>query len=282
LLERKVDKMKNNRRPLGRFVYGAAAVLVLALVASFPTATFADTCVGNCGSSGPDGVVGSSPAGGTYQWVSTNLGSDGVGILPTGSLGVPGPGTGETNGSTFATSLFGATAGDPLNFYFNYTSSDGAGFADYAWAALFNSSDSLVDLLFTARTTPSGDAVPGFGVPPPAATLTPATVAINAGQTTWSPLGGSSGTCFDVGCGSTGWILSSYTISTTGNYYLKVGAVNWIDEEFDSGLAFDGITVAGEPITPTPPTTTPEPASLALLACGLLGVGVLRRRSARR
>jgi hypothetical protein len=95
----------------------------------------------------------------SFQWVSTNQGLNGVGILPAGALGS------ETNGSTLATSLFSATAGDPLSFYFNYTSSDGAGFADYAWAGLFNSSNTLQALLFTARTTPSGNA--GCGGNPP-------------------------------------------------------------------------------------------------------------------
>ena len=277
--------MKNNEIVPYRLIFGAVAVLVLALLGSCPRPAFADTvpagwtCVGNCGSSGADGVVPLSPTGNSsFQWVSTNQGLIGVGILPTGALGS------ETNGSTLATSLFSATAGDPLSFYFNYTSSDGQGFADYAWAALFNSSNTLQALLFTARTTPSGDAVPGFGVPPPVATLTPATVPIKDGLTTWSPLGGSSGDCFIAvgqGCGSTGWVLSTFNITTTGNYYLKVGAVNWLDTQFDSGLALDGVSVAGVPITPSPPTTAPEPASLAMLACGLAGVGFLRRKTAR-
>ena len=274
--------MKNNEIVPYRLVFGVIPVLVLVLLASCPRPAFADTipagwtCVGNCGSSGADGVVPLSPTGNSsFQWVSTNQGLVGVGILPTGALGS------ETNGSTLATSLFSAKAGDPLSFYFNYTSSDGAGFADYAWAALFNSSNTLQALLFTARTTPSGDAVPGFGVPLPVATLTPATVPIKDGLTTWSPLGSWSGQCFDVGCGTTGWVLSTFNITTTGNYYLKVGAVNWLDTQFDSGLALDGVSVAGVPITPTPPTTAPEPASLAMLACGLAGIGVLRRKTAR-
>ena len=126
------------------------------------------TCSGNCGSLGADGVVSLSPIGsGTYQYVTTDQGTSGVGALPTGALG------GETNGSTLATTMFAAGAGDALNFYFNYVTSDGAGFADYAWAALFNSSNTLVDILFTARTLPSGDIVPGSGMPAPAATLPP-------------------------------------------------------------------------------------------------------------
>jgi hypothetical protein len=208
--------------------------------------------------------------------VSTNLGLNGVGVLPTGGLGL------ETNGSTLTTSLFSATAGNPLSFYFDYTSSDGKQFADYAWAGLFNSSNTLQALLFTARTTASGNAVPGFGVPPPVATLSPATVAIHPGATKWSPLGSSSGACFIAvgqGCGSTGWVLSTFNITTTGNYYLKVGTVNWGDTEFDSGLALDGVSVNGVPITP-PPTTTPEPASLVMLALGLAGIGAFRRKAA--
>lgn len=261
------------------------AVLVLLVIASFPGVAVADTCTGNCGTAGVDGVVGLSPAGNSsYQWVSTNLGVTGVGVLPTGALS----GASEVNGSTFATSLFSATAGDPLNFFFNYTSSDGSdpvlgGFSDYAWAALFDSSNNLAALLFTARTSASGQAVPAFGAPPPEATLTPSTVTVTADATTWSPLGPWSGSCFGSGCGTTGWVLSSFNIPATGDYYLKVGAVNWRDDFFDSGLAFDGITVAGEPITPTsPPTTTPEPATVLMLASGLLGAGIYRRRTAGR
>jgi hypothetical protein len=114
--------MKNYKRTLRRIVYGVSAVLLLLLMASLASPACADTCVGNCGTLGANGVVPLSPTGNSsYQFVSTNLGLNGVGALPTGALGS------ETNGSTFTTSLFSAAAGDPLNFYFNYTSSDGAG-----------------------------------------------------------------------------------------------------------------------------------------------------------
>jgi hypothetical protein len=66
-----------------------------------------------------------------------------------------------------------------------------------------------------------------------------------------SPLGSWSATCFDTGCGYTGWINSNYIIPTSGNYYLEVGTVNWDDQIFDSGLAMDGATVGGNPITGT-------------------------------
>lgn len=202
------------------------------------------TCAGNCGTDGADGVVKLSPTGNAaYEWVSTSGGGGGVGKLPTGALGS------ETNGSTLATPVFSATAGTALKFYFNYVTSDGAGYADYAWAELFTSTGTPVALLFTARTEPSGSIVPGTGLPAPLATLTPASVPIIGGGPAWAPLGGSSGTCYSAGCGYTGWVQASYVIPTTGNYYLKVGVVNWIDTAFQSGLAVDGVTIGGTPIT---------------------------------
>jgi hypothetical protein len=166
-----------------------------------------------------------------------------------------------------------------LNFYFNYVTSDGSGFADYAWVQLLNSSGTPAALLFTARTAPSGSIVPGFSMPPPAATLDPSSVLIHDGAPTWSPLGPSSGTCFDAGCGYTGWIKSSFTITASGNYMLQAGVVNWNDEEFDSGLALDGVTVAGTPITPVTPSGVPEPASILLVSLGAAGLLVRRFRS---
>jgi hypothetical protein len=204
-----------------------------------------------------------SPTGNAaYEWVSTSGGTLGVGALPTGALGS------ETDGSTLATPVFAATAGTSLNFYFNYVTSDGAGFADYGWAELFTSTNTPVALLFTARTEASGSIVPGTGLPAPLATLTPASVPIIAGAPTWSPLGSSSGQCFSSGCGYTGWIRSNYVIPTAGSYYLKVGVVNWLDEEFDTGLAVDGVTIGGVPLAP-PLGSSPAPSSLLLMGIGL-------------
>lgn len=225
------------------------------------------TCTGGCGSLGADGVVPLSPIIGSssYQYITTTGGVTGVGELS---------GLGGTNGSTLATSDFTVTAGTDLNFYFDYVTSDGAQFADYAWAELYDSSNNPVALLFTARTETSGSIVPGSGLPPPAATLNPTSVLITPNKTTWSPLGSYSGTCWSTGCGNTGWIDTDYTIALAGTYYLEIGATNYLDTLYDSGLAMDGVTVGGVPINPP----VPEPSSILLLLTGLCGGACLLRR----
>ena len=236
------------------------------------------TCAGNCGVDGADGSVTLSPAGSSsYEFVSTVNGLTGTGALPTGALG------GEIDGSTLRTPTFSATAGTLLSFYFNYVTSDGAGYSDYAWAELFSSANAPVALLFSARTETSGSIVPGTGLPAPAATLTPASVPIISGGPTWAPLAGYSGSCYDVGCGYTGWIKSSYTIPAAGNYYLEVGVVNWDDDLYDSGLAVDGVTVGGVTVGTGGPATTPAPPALLLALFGLAAVLLfaLARRQAR-
>ncbi len=208
------------------------------------------TCLGACGTDGPDGIVSLSPAGNpAYQWVSTSTGSQKVGSIPTGAFGS------ETNGSTLATSVFSAGAASALEFYFHYVTSDGGTYSDYAWVELFSSSDTPVALLATARTQSSGSAIPGLGLPAPQATLAPSKAATFGGEPEWSALGGSSGACYSTGCGHTGWVHANYVIATPGDYYLKVGVVNWKDAAYDSGLAVDGIAIDGTPIgTGGPPS----------------------------
>ncbi|MGQ9861287.1 MAG: NF038132 family protein [Thiobacillaceae bacterium] len=226
------------------------------------------TCVGNCGTLGPDGVVTSSPEGGKYGYIASNTGITGLGLA----------GIGGTDGSRLRSDVFSAAAGDDLEFYFNYVTSDGAGYADYAWVRLLNSDLSEAALLFTARTTPGGNTVPGFALPAlnPSVTLDPATTPIIAGAPTWSPLGGYSGRCWSTGCGYTNWIKMSYDIAAAGDYVLEFGVVDWTDQIYDSGLAFDNVLVGGKPIDQQ---GVPEPATLALLGLGLAGIGFMRRKA---
>ncbi|MBK5940681.1 NF038132 family protein [Halochromatium roseum] len=253
----------------------------LALLAAIGGLTFATnsnalditgwTGTGAFGVLGADGDVTLSPTGNTqYGYVTTNGGLTGVGNLP----GVGGDGDPE-NGSSIISPLFSADAGDALEFYFNYVTSDGAGFADYAWAQLLDDLMDPVSLLFTARTTTGGNTVPGISMPTPTATLNPTSTPIVGGAPTWSPLGDHSDTCWSTGCGYTGWIQATYTIPTAGDYYLNFGVTNWNDADYDSGMAFDGATIAGVSID----NPVPEPSVLALFGLGLAGLGLAKRRN---
>ena len=201
------------------------------------------TCVGTCGTLGPNGVVTAPPGGTSYTYVTTNGGVYGAGQLP---------GEGGTNGSTYTTTPFSADAGDDLNFGFNYVTTDGSGYADYAWAALYTATLDPVAILYTARTQSSGTIVPGQDLPGVEATLNPSSVPIIPGGPQWAPLGSESGSCFSAGCGYTGWVSSTYEIATPGNYVLRFGVSNWQDSGYQSGMAFSGITVGGVPVEGAP------------------------------
>jgi hypothetical protein len=223
------------------------------------------TGVGGFGAGSPNGVVTAPPAfGPDYAYVTTTGGISGVGSLGLGS---------ETNGSTLSTNSFAAKAGDTLSFYFNFVTSDGAGFADYAYVDLTGGSSALT--LFTARTITSGDTVPGFGLPglAPGVTLTPASTPIIPGGPAWSELGSDSGLCFASGCGYTDWIKMEYTITADGTYSLNFAVTNWSDTAYDTGLAIAGATINDRPIT-----DIPAPAALALFGLGLVGLGAVARR----
>ena len=291
--------MKLLSESLSRKTASGAAKSIFALLAGssllFGTVAMADgfedgipegwTCEGECGTAGADGDITLSPSGfDAYGWVATRSDS------PTGLAleGIGGSGS-PTTGSRLRSSVFPADAGDDLEFFFNYVTSDGGGFADYAWARLLDEDLNEVALLFTARTTPGGNTVPGFEMPEIEATITPEEVTIIDNATEWSPLGNNSGSCYSDGCGNTDWVMSNFEIPATGNYVLEFGAVNWNDTQFQSGLAFDGITVAGEPIDPgEPPVEPPEPfsgptlSSLGLILFSLMlllvGMTAVRQR----
>ena len=188
-----------------------------------------------------------------YAWVSTNyVEDDGAGNfdssgLPDGIADV----SGVTNGASYRSAPFAVSdANSPISFYFNYVTSDGGEYTDFAWARLLDESGNQVDLLFTARTHPTESVVPGTAMPLPKADLTPNDIPINTGPdaTTWAPLGHSSfgsGRCYGDGCGHSGWVEANYTIASAGTYQLEIGVVNWSDKAYQSGLAVDGLLVAG-------------------------------------
>jgi hypothetical protein len=250
----------------------ATHLLIAATAAIAASSASAQITVGNAGFGTPNGVITAPPAGGaTYRYVSTFNGVGGAGQIA---------GVGGTNGSSYTTDAFAAAAGSELTFYFNFVTSDGTGsFPDYAWSALLPSVGAP-NYIFTARTTTSGNTVPGFGLPGLASILTPSATPIIPGGPVWDKLGGSSGACFGGpgnGCGYTGWIKSTYTIADAGTYRLQFGVSNFGDTSLDTGLAFTGALVDGNPVDPVP-----EPATWAMLIAGfgLVGAAARRRRNA--
>lgn len=211
-------------------------------------------CIGTCGTDTANGDVTLPPGFTSYQYVTTAGGPTGGGNLPA-VFGAPG--VTSTNGSTLSTAPFTAPAGEPIAFDFNYVTSDGSGFPDYAWAALMSANGGSNYLIFSAETQPSGNTVPGITMPllAPGASLTPPASPILpgsgsqcgsgdcntvAGGPVWAELGSSSGNCWALGCGLTGWIQSKFNGEAAGTYQLEFGVSNANDEIYDSGLALAG------------------------------------------
>jgi hypothetical protein len=229
-------------------------------------------CTGDCGTAPEDGDITLAPGGGAqYGWISTNGGVAGV-LLPGASAPAD-----SHSGSALRSHLFTAQAGDALRFAFNYVTTDGGDFGDYAWVRLLRADGSQAALLATARTSTGGGAVPGFGMAAGAATLDPATSSVEGVIPEWSPLGADSGTCYVEPCGQTGWIAAAYTIAAAGQYTLEFGVVNWVDRSADTGMAFDAITLDGVPLAPVP-----EPGRAAMLAAGAVLLALARRPRRRR
>ena len=121
--------------------------------------------------------------------------------------------------------------------------------------------------------------IPGFNMPVPTGTLNPSTAnypawthhVVAARFLFWSLLHRPRRWGAKPPDGS----VPASPLDAAGNYFLLFGVTNWNDQFFDSGLAIDGVTVDGEPIT----ARTPEPASLLLLGIGAVPLLLKRRRS---
>lgn len=267
-------------------------LLALALAAALPTAHALDlappadlaawTCQGACLARPADGDITLSPAGSARYGVVATAGSTVYGASP---LALDGNSRGvETNGSVITSPAFTAAAGDRMDLWFNYASTDGKGFDDYAWARLLDAaSGQLVAWLFTARSSNSstGNIVPGDVVDRDE--FDPDLVIVGYDQfdfqtrdasnpIDWSPLGDSNGSCWKdtaQGCGFTGWLQSRWSFAAAGSYRVEIGVVNWGDEAYDSGLAFDYRGLV---------SSVPEPGTGAALLAGLAVLAGRRRR----
>jgi len=267
----------------------AAALLPLGALAqqvALPADLATWQCTGVCGSAAADGDIVLPPLGSARYGHLTTANSAALGVSP---LQLDGNKTGtETNGSKIVSGLFSATAGQRLGLQFQYVSTDGKAYDDYAWARLVDGQGSLVAWLFTAQSTNSkaGKIIPGRVVGQDDFDPDEAIVDFDAfsfqsktadGPIDWSPLGGSNGSCWEDnadGCGHTGWLEARHTIAATGSYRLQIGVVNWGDTAYDSGVAFDfaGLQAAAP---------VPEPTRLALMLAGLAGLAAVARRRVR-
>ena len=283
-----------------RTALGAAPALAAQQAFAAPVVLRSDlagwACTGVWGSSAADGDITLSPLGNAQYGLLITSGSSALGVSPLATdSNSRGDGT-ENNRSRVVSGAFHDNAGDQFDLRLNYIATDGKGFDDYAWARLPDASDnSLVAWLFTARGSNSstGNIVPGDVVDKH--DFDPDEVIVDyrdfdfhskttADPVNWSQLGSSNGTCWRdnaAGCGYTGWLHSQVSVASAGNYRVELGVVNWGDQAFDSGLAFNfaGLSVAAPPPVPVP---EPEPAALQLTLLGLAALAVTMRRGKRR
>lgn len=267
---------------------------------------------------GTDSELGASPIGNPRFGFVTTLG----GITPDPDNGIPSvsplilnpdPRSGftHTNGSKTTSTPFVAQAGDQLILYFNYVSTDGLDYRDYAWARLVDTAtNATAAWLFLAQSgnAPDGDGTSDYVHDKVLKLQTDEILAnqdqdaiLNDGQpvigmpigaiTFWAPLAETPDSCWakdptTSSCGATGWVKSDYTLPDGGTYHLELGIMNWGDEAYQSALAFDfeGLETAnlGAGITIYDPTDVPEPQAASAVVSGLgLLAALARRRRAR-
>lgn len=270
-----------------------APLALAAITLSFPAAHAAEapvigqvwTATGTAGLIGATATVPLSPLeNSVFGYVST-ADSTALGVSPL-LLKTDGKGDeAANNGARVVSGSFAASAGQTLALQFNYVSTDGRGYDDYAWARLIHAGNNTTAAwLYTARSTNSarGNVVPGDVLQRQQdnqlpdelnATLNNGnSVGFDVASTAWQPLGFSSGYCWDDAntCGPSGWIRSDYTFSQSGHFRLEIGVVNWGDQAFDSALAFDyrGLAASAFPGLSVM-AAVPEPGQLAMMLSGL-------------
>jgi PEP-CTERM motif len=283
---------------LALLLAGASLALPAAHAAEASLAGTPWAGTGAAGLIGATSTVPASPLGNSlFAYVST-ADSAAFGVSPL-LLKTDGKGNEmANNGSVLVSGSFAAVAGQTLALQFNYVSTDGRGYDDYAWARLIHAgNNSTAAWLYTARSTNSarGNVVPGDvlsrqqdkDLPDELdATLNNGnSVGFDVASTAWQPLGFSTGYCWDGAntCGPSGWIRSDYTFAQTGSFRLEIGVVNWGDQAFDSALAVDYSGLAqGDFPGLTVMAAVPEPGQLAMMLSGLglmAGMGWRNRRT---
>ncbi len=261
---------------------------------------------------GTDSEIGESPSGSARVGFVTTF----DGISPDPENGVPSPSPlvlfpdpdslfEQTNGSKTTSTSFAGQAGDVLTLYFNYVSTDGLLYRDYAWARLVESgTDATAAWLFIAQSgnAPDGDGTSDYvhdkvlklQIDPILADQDQDAV-LNGGRpivgmpagsiNVWAPLQEPDGQCWakdpqTSSCGATGWVESVYELEAGGTYHLEFGVMNWGDENYQSALAFDFDGLApGQFLPPITVYDVPEPRSAAALFAAVVGLtGLAQRR----
>jgi hypothetical protein len=288
--------MKNTRIPLIAFCLSSTLVIPTVHASNISVSGNTWTATGAAGLIYGDSTVHSSPTGNAqFGYVSTSGGIYGVSPLVLKDEGRATEN--QTNGSKIQSSTFNASVNDTLRLHFNYISTDGRGYDDYAWARLVNAdSNDTAAWLFTARSTNSanGNVVPGNVLNRQVDNNLPDeldavlndgnTVGFDVAGTNWIPLGGSSGICWDDAntCGPTGWVKSEYAFNAAGSYFLEFGVINWGDEAFDTALAFDfsGLEQGNfSGVTLVPQAAVPLPGGFILMSVGVSLMRAMSRRN---